>query len=120
MGPNKGVRMETSELNPNDISVFTQTAGFRVVISEVAFEQAGWVVIHEDQAGSPGNILGAQRFDAGAYSGGAVDLLRGSISGGTYYAMLHQDDGDKVFNHKLDLPILDENERIVMVSFVAL
>jgi len=79
----------------------------------------GWVVIHESSNGAPGNILGAQRFDAGAYSGGSVELLRDTLAGQTYFAMLHLDNNDKSFDHNTDLPVLDDTERIVMTSFNA-
>ena len=33
----------------------------------------------------------------------SVELLRNTEEGGTYYAVIYVDDGDKKFDHKIDL-----------------
>jgi hypothetical protein len=117
-GPNKGVMVSTSVPVVAMVSVQDQSAGDMVAIGRVDMTVDGWVVIHEDRDGAPGNILGAQRFDAGSYSGGQVELLRGTVAGGKYYVMLHADDGDKMFDHKLDMPITSGDKGIT-ATFVA-
>lgn len=104
----------------NAIAVHDQAPGTKAVVSMVTLKDAGWVVIHEDKDGAPANILGAQRLDAGTYSVPIeVQLLRSTLEGSTYYAMLHSDDGDKQFDHKQDLPITDSLQNIIMMKFVA-
>jgi hypothetical protein len=105
----------------NAIAVSNQPAGSAVAVSFVTLAQDGWVVIHEDREGKPGNILGAKRFPAGEYpEGGAVSLLRGTEKDGIYYAMLHYGDGDREFDFTKDLPITDEDGNVILMKFKAI
>lgn len=100
------------------ISASNQPAGGFVDVDIVKFENPGWVVIYEERDGKAGNILGAQLFDAGTFTG-KVDLLRETIAGGTYYAVLHTDDGDREFDFTKDLPIEDSFGGFITAVFVA-
>jgi len=111
------VAMELEHSGENTISVVDQPAGLKVIIESATLAEQGWVVIHEDRDGAPGNILGAQRFEPGT-SAGEVELLRNTVEGGLYYAMLHGDDGDGQFDYTKDLAIM-ENDAPVMVTFNA-
>ena len=108
----------TSDLTAdNSISVKAQPAGIEVEVEQVVLKAMAWVVVHEDDgAGKPGKILGAQLFDAGTGLG-KVELLRGTMAGGDYFAMLHADNGDRAFDPKLDAPILDSVSQPVMAIF---
>ncbi|MBI4132296.1 MAG: hypothetical protein HY474_01555 [Candidatus Sungbacteria bacterium] len=102
----------------NAIAVNDQPPGLTVVVSLVALERDGWMVIHESDGGGPGRILGAKRFDAGQGSGTA-ELLRPTEEGRVYFAMLHADDGDRQFNHIKDLPLEDPQGNVILIRFVA-
>ncbi|MDO8556981.1 MAG: hypothetical protein Q7R98_00770 [Candidatus Jorgensenbacteria bacterium] len=102
----------------NTIVVDNQSAGDSVVIQSVSFENPGWVAIHEERDGVVGNTLGAGWFPAGT-SSGVIELLRGTVSGGTYYAVLHGDNGDKLYNYTTDKPITDASGSAIMTKFVA-
>ncbi|KKW21517.1 MAG: hypothetical protein UY71_C0028G0002 [Parcubacteria group bacterium GW2011_GWB1_52_7] len=105
-------------LGKNAIAVEDQAPGNQVTISTAVFgEGGGWVAIHEDREGKPGNILGAQVFPAGETRDGFVDLLRPTVRG-VYYAMLHRDDGDRQFDHAKDAPITDNTGSVIMMRFV--
>src|SRR3989344_2756288 len=117
-GPNKGT-LTANTATTNEIVVNNQAASDMVQIAKVAMAQNGWVVIHTDLEGKPANIWGAQRFDVGAYSGGQVELLHSMIAGNTYYAMIHSDNGDKVFDRTTDTPVAGADGQMVMVKFVA-
>lgn len=95
------------QLVGNFIAVSDQAAGIAVAVDSVELEKAAWVAIHEDRDGAPGNILGAQLFEAGSQSG-TVELLRGMLASRTYYAMVHSEDGDRAFDPKKDLPLIDD------------
>lgn len=103
----------------NAIAVNDQPPGTKIIILFVTLVHDGWVVIHEDRDNNPGNILGAQRFNAGERQSGAVDLLRATEPEKVYYAMLHSDDGDRQFAREKDLPIADPQGNIIMMRFVA-
>jgi len=103
----------------NAVSAGDQPAGNVVGFATATLEEGSWVVVHEDMGGQPGKILGARRFAAGTHVGGIVELLRPTIKGGGYYVMLHQDNGDKQFDHVTDLPIRDAGGSPVMKKFSA-
>lgn len=102
----------------NRVVMSDQYPGNIVYLSSVQFEKGGWVVIHADNNGQPGEILGQTYFEKGI-NPGRVTLTKATVEGGTYYAMLHSDDGDKVFNVSKDLPLRDSNNNIIMKIFHA-
>ncbi|MFA6536007.1 MAG: hypothetical protein WC250_03635 [Candidatus Paceibacterota bacterium] len=104
------------EITGNSIVVGDQVAGISASIDSVKVEKTSWVAIHEDNNGAPGNILGAQLFEAGEHSG-SVELLRGMLPAKTYYAMIHTEDGDRAFDPKKDLPLIDDVGQPVWAIF---
>ena len=101
----------------SSLRVENQSPGLQVHISSLTLAKDHWVVIHEDKNGSPGTLLGAGRFRAGMTSGD-VELLRATEEGGTYYAMLHIDDGIAGFNLRDDVPLIDEKGNMTMSAFI--
>lgn len=106
-----------NEKDRNRIVAVSQEASSLVVITEVQVEEPTWVAIHEDVDGKPANILGAQLFDAGVHSG-TVALLRNTEPGRTYHALLYKDNGDRVFDYVVDLPVESASETVVSASFI--
>ncbi|HEY9584460.1 MAG TPA: hypothetical protein VJI33_02700 [Candidatus Paceibacterota bacterium] len=105
------------EVPANILNVVDQAAGLQVNIEKANVPKSVWVAIHEDNgAGAPGNILGAQLFDVGMTSG-AVQLLRATESGKIYYAMIHDDNGDRAFLPKMDVPVVDAEGKPIMFTF---
>ncbi len=101
------------------VAVKDQPAGLKVQVSGTLAAPA-WVVVHEMNADATvGRILGVQLFDVGAYSG-VVELLRGTVAGGRYTAMIHVAGEDHVFDTKKNPPLTDAQGLPVMSSFVAL
>ncbi len=99
------------------LTVPNQAPGLEVKIDKINTPKSVWVAIHEDSGeGQPGNILGAQLFDVGMASG-TVELLRGTEKGQTYYAMIHDDNGDRAFIPKMDTPIVNASGGPIMVIF---
>lgn len=107
----------SSQMDSSMLAISNQSAGLQVAVSHVVLPYAGWVVIHEDRDGVPGNALGAARVIDGRESL-TVDLLRGTLPGKTYYGLLYRDDGDKLFSLDNDFPIRDEKGNPVMVRFM--
>lgn len=98
------------------VSAGDQKAG-TIVLASYTVPSTSWVVVHEDRAGKPGNVLGARRVMMGSGST-EVMLLRDTVAGGKYYAMLHADDGDGMFDLKKDMPIMNAGAP-VMAMFKA-
>jgi len=125
LNPGKdGDRTPIKEENPVESSVQlvipNQESGGRVFVQYVSLESPGWVVVHETLSdGALGNALGAQRFDAGQFSG-AVSLLRVTEVGTEYAAVLYTDNGDRHFDLDLDLPEVDANQNAVQARFMTL
>lgn len=105
----------------NSIYAAEQVPGRSVSISVVRFEKPGFVVIHDDVAGSPGKILGVSSlFKAGETKNPApLTLSQTTIDGETIYAMLHLDDGDGIFDVAKDKPILFNTEPVMMIINVS-
>lgn len=87
----------------NTVSADNQPAGSSVTVAVKADKEI-WVAVHEDANAKPSKILGAQLFGAGT-NFGKVDLLRPTVVGMKYYAMLHSDDGDRKFDPAKDQPL---------------
>ncbi len=102
----------------NRIVINDQYPGNVAYISSVQFAKPGFVVIHEDKDGIPGDIIGSIYFDKGTNTG-KVMLSKNTVDGKMYYAMLHSDDGDKTFNASKDLPLKDSKGNIIMKTFRA-
>lgn len=102
--------------SPLSLSIGNQSAGLQVAVAQVSLPYSGWVVIHEDRDGVPGNALGAARIDGNRPST-TVELLRGTLPGKVYYGLLYRDDGDKLFSLDNDFPIRDASGNPVMVRF---
>jgi hypothetical protein len=102
----------------NRVVVSDQFPGNIVYLSSVQLAQPGWVVIHKDNAGTPGAVIGSAYFEKGI-SPGKITLTSPTVEGGIYYAMIHSDNGDKKFDAVKDLPLKDASGNIIMKLFRA-
>ncbi|MES3031234.1 MAG: hypothetical protein V4697_02370 [Patescibacteria group bacterium] len=106
----------TNPANVNRVVISDQFPGNIVYLSSVQLANPGFVVIHKDNKGVPGDIIGSQYFDKGI-NPGKITLTSPTVEGGIYYAVLHTDDGDKIFSATKDLPIKDASGNIIMKLF---
>ena len=103
--------------NQSVIVINTQRPGGAVFIRSIVMTEPGWIAIHDSLNGQPGNILGAYYFPAGTHTDKIIPLLRAVIDGDPYLAVIHNDDGDRVFDHKMDLPRTSLDGRLQMEAF---
>jgi hypothetical protein len=115
---NEPTPTDTTAQEVNRIVMSDQYPGNVVYLSSVQLAKGGWVEIHKDNNGTPGEIIGSQYFEAGI-NPGKITLTKPTTEGGIYYAMLHSDDGDKKFDATKDLPLKDSRGNIVMKLFRA-
>lgn len=107
-------------IGANAIYVAEQVPSRTLAVAVVRLEKPGFVVIHEDAAGTPGGILGI----SGALPAGEtnnltpIPLSRLTQDGETLYALLHLDDGDGVFDAIKDKPALDPVGALPMMMIV--
>ena len=101
----------------NSITVADQDAdSVAVLVSDAQLAVAGFVEIHADLNGAPGDIIGTSALlQPGDHKN--VSVIATLKPGATYYAMLHSDDGDGVFKAANDAPIKDVAGNIVMQMF---
>lgn len=92
----------------NAIYMAEQAPSKMISVAVAHFEKPGFVVIHEEASGELGKILGVSALvTAGETNSLRVTLSRPAIDEETFYAMLHLDDGDEVFDATKDKPALD-------------
>ena len=100
----------------NMIEVKDQKSGDEAMMDTVFLEKKGYIVIHEDDNGSIGTIVGhSDLLNHGETK--SVILKMNLHPGLSHSAMLHVDNGDGVFDEKQDLPLKDENGVFIMKSF---
>lgn len=96
--------------------------GATVVIDSVVSEGDGFIVIHRDNDGSPGEVIGHAPVSDGENTDVEVTLDGDVEDGETLWAMLHTDDntmGTYEFGdvEGADAPVTDADGDIVMQSF---
>ncbi|TSC72265.1 MAG: hypothetical protein G01um101470_368 [Parcubacteria group bacterium Gr01-1014_70] len=113
-----GMEVAVSSLG-NTLEIENQRAGVSVFVKRVEFPETRWIVLRDvNDDGTLGNILGAGWFPAGAHENVSVPLLRSTVGGEQYRAVLYADtNGNKQFEHKTDEPVKDSKGNTVSVSF---
>jgi len=98
------------------IQVADQSAGMEVKVSSLSLSEMGWVGVRDNE----GRVLGAGRFDAGSFKDVTISLLRATVAGDSYQALLYVDDGDKAFDLQKDILITGSNGGVAGTNFKAL
>ncbi|RJQ34237.1 hypothetical protein C4568_02725 [Candidatus Parcubacteria bacterium] len=96
------------------VKVVDQTAGKMVAVESVTLKNRGWVAIEDDKEW----ILGAARLEAGTHEDVEVELLRATVKGGTYKAILFVDDGDGKFDMHKDTVIKNSDGSTLSAAFI--
>ena len=106
-------------MTPTDVVVTDQPAGSLVVVSRVTLAKVGWVAVQEVKDGAVSNALGASLRDVGTSSDVDIILLRPMHAGVQYAVVLYVDDGNHIFERKVDKPLIDTAGAIVQSRFMA-
>lgn len=100
----------TNMEDQNSVGVADQKPGSSVIIAEVNLSEGGFVNIHEDVKGNAGASIGTSGYlSAGTHHNVVIELKRQTREGEKLHAMLHKDNGDKIFREAVDLPVMDED-----------
>ena len=108
--------ISSPQVNNSSSSPSVSAAGFSALIDDqfpsdsillnnISLTVDSWVAVREETNAQPGNILGALWLPAGAHLNQSVELLRPAAAG-THYIVFFADNGDKIFDHKVDPFIL--------------
>ena len=91
----------------NSVIATDQPSGNTVTVSQVHLAAPGFVVIHDDNNGAPGAIIGfSGLLQAGDSNQVLVKLSKAVLDGTKLYAMLHNDtDGNGKFDAAVDMPV---------------
>lgn len=95
----------TAVATGDSVTVKDQDAFSSITVSSVTLSQNGWVAVRD----ADGRTLGAGWFEAGTHENVAVPLLRSTVAGERYQALLYVDTGD---DHQFDV----HNETLVTNS----
>jgi hypothetical protein len=84
----------------------------------VAVDAPGWIVIHADDSGSPGAVIGVAPLEAGTTGDIAVPIQSGQVTA-ILHAMLHFDAGEAgTFEFPgPDEPMTNANGGIIVLPF---
>jgi hypothetical protein len=110
-----GSLMETNDVVVNS----PQGAGSSIAVSKVNVTKPTWVAVYDNNAGVPGNALGATLFLSTAVGGqtsGTIELLRPTVSGKTYLVGQQLDNGDYTFSRTSDSAVLDADGKPVLMT----
>jgi hypothetical protein len=109
-----GMRIER-----DTVYVADQKPGSSATVSLAGIIGGGYVVIHEVTDGNPGAIIGNSSLLPTGESGNVVvNLSRETKEGEELIAMLHNDNGDSVFNAVNDAPVQDKEGNIILMRFI--
>lgn len=105
-------------IGDNAIFISDTKPATMVNVGFAIFAEGGYVVIHEDNEGKPGAIVGnSTMMSEGESRDFEILLSRESVDGEALYAMLHSDNNDGVFNPAEDSPIKDDQGNIILMKF---
>lgn len=95
-----------------------QAGGTNVFIENATLPLGGYVVIHKEEDGKPGVIIGiSESLPSGTTENFLIDITEEAVEGDFLFAMLHTDDGNQEFSSEVDLPLTDNEGNVVLVRF---
>lgn len=90
------------------------TDNLKVLVQGAALTQDGFLVVHQDQDGSPGKIIGSSRFlPAGFYEDVLISVKSLDFGKNKLQVMIHTDNGDQEFEPAVDLPFVQDGAIVV-------
>lgn len=109
-------------ISNNAIYVADQIPGDNILVQVAHLEKPGFVVIHEDNNGAPGKILGVSSLLGAGETKNlpSINLFRATKDNETIYAMIHLDNGDGKFDVTNDKPALDSIGGVPVMMIVTI
>lgn len=103
--------MPVLEQRTDTVIMGTVTPGKEILITKVQLSKPGFVVIHKDDGGQPGDIVAVgELLPAGESEDITLTVNEGLKIGEEYIAMLHGDDGNGVYDDpNTDGPLIIQN-----------
>lgn len=114
----KNTVTEIPKLGDMPVYVADQRPSSFINIAFGTLIKPGFVVIHENDDGKFGKIIGNSRIlPAGNFENLSIGLVRLAIHGDSLFAVIYEDSGDNIFSPELDLPSKDDKKDIMFYQF---
>ena len=112
-GTTTGTESQNTATTPS-LVLTDQPGGDSVLITALTLDQAGYVVVHKDNDGKPGPVIGvSELIQPGVYRNYRVDIDVNQ-AGAAVFPMLHYDNGDGVYEFPgPDGPVTVESKVLV-------
>ena len=92
----------------------------KVTVSTVFLAEPGFIIIYSSTAGIPEEVIGVSEYIVGAKDMVEIVLDRPLLPNQDYIAILHKDDGNKIWDSvRVDIPIILEDQPVMMSFSVA-
>ncbi len=113
--------MDQTILAEEDVVFAQATAGEEFLTANATIQSPGYVIIYDNNEGTPGEVIGQSEYLSAGESGDIMVDVNKVLDEDEYiYAMLYSDDGDQVFDSVNDAPIMSKaGEPIMMMIIVA-
>lgn len=103
----------------NSVYIEDQPSGqSNVVVGFTVLTEPGFVVIHEDNNGVPGKVIGSSDLINGRVEQLSIPISDPLVSDHVYYAILHKDNSNGIFLETEDGFMDDKDQTVVMMSFL--
>lgn len=104
----------------NSVYVEDQQSGqSNVVVGFAVLTEPGFVVIHEDDHGIPGKVIGSSNLINGRVEQLSMPISDPLVFDHVYYVILHKDNTNGIFLETEDGFMGDKDQTVVMMSFLA-
>lgn len=108
----------TTIASKEELIVTAHTPANTAVVDKVTLQTSGFVVIHEEKDGQPGEIIGASTLlTPGTHENVIVQLKRKTLAREKLVAMVHKDNGDGIFDGATDAEDKDESGKNLQAAF---
>ena len=91
----------------------SQEAGASHVAVDSTLAKSGFVTVHRAFGDAPADVLGVSEFlTPGNYSDLLIPLSTPTEAGSSYFVLMFLDDGDGVYEPRVDLPVMTDGKVI--------
>ncbi len=110
---------EDKKIEKELIYIGKKNPGRDIDIDVVILKKGGFVIIYENTFEPTGELLAISKYlSAGEHTKILLRLFREARDGEVFTAMLHADDGDKIFDLSKDAPVRDDKGEGIYTELV--
>jgi len=100
------------------IYILEQKPSNIAIAAYAILEKPGYIVIHENNNGNFGKILGNSKLlPIGKSDNVFIGIIRQSFHGEIFFAVMYEDSGDGIFTPGVDVPFKTDFDDIIFTKF---